>query len=50
MMEDYITWYKDEELTIKFDRYPMVVERYPLPSMTSFEKKSVTLSLNPNGS
>lgn len=41
MIENYITWYENEELTIKFDGYPKVVERYPLPSMSSREKQSI---------
>lgn len=36
-----IKWYHDKELGIFFDNNPCVAERYILPSMTDFEKKSI---------
>lgn len=37
-----ITWYKDKNLIIEFDRIPHVAMRYALPSMTSVEKTSIS--------
>lgn len=36
-----IEWYKDKNIGIFFDITPCVCNRYPMPSMTEFEKKSV---------
>jgi hypothetical protein len=36
-----IEWYADKDLAIYFDRVPMVGVRYPLPSMTTAEKKAI---------
>ena len=36
-----IEWYKSDRLTVFFDNTPCVCVRYPLPSMTKTEKKSI---------
>ena len=37
-----LTWYKDKKLGIFFSAAPCVKMRYPLPSMTTLEKKAIT--------
>lgn len=34
-------WYRDEDLAICFDKEPFVLNRYPTPTMTDKEKKSI---------
>lgn len=41
MQKEYITWFEDEELVIRFSKNPHVCIRYVLPSSTENEIKSI---------
>lgn len=41
MQKEYITWFEDEELVIRFSKNPHVCIRYVLPSSTEDEIKSI---------
>lgn len=40
-MDDCITWYKDKELAIYFDRKPIVIVRVITPEMPAIDKKAI---------